>query len=147
MQPVLWEWIWLTSVLFTYFGLTACKKSNASSMTVFIYGVLLTGLLPVLFALAYHAKDVFNYVSSSKSLEGVQSWQGFPVSLLWYAFLIPAFQESSEDVFGREKSLVTKCTSNICPVGSNLHDLSSQHSRVVSEPLAELTFFLPETSS
>merc|ERR1712117_769223 len=67
-KPVLWEWIWLTSVLFTYFGLTACKKSNASSMTVFIYG------------------------SSSKSLKGVQSWQGFPVSLLWYAFLIPAFQ-------------------------------------------------------
>merc|ERR1712115_590337 len=109
-KPVLWEWIWLTSVLFTYFGLTACKKSNASSMTVFIYGVLLTGMLPVLFALAYHAKDVFNYVSSSKSLKGVQSWQGFPVSLLWYAFLIPAFQASSvhsEDVFGREKSLVS----------------------------------------
>merc|ERR1719471_1842430 len=72
-KPVLWEWIWLTSVLFTY-------------------GVLLTGMLPVLFALAYHAGDVFNYVSSSKSLKGVQSWQGFPVSLLWYAFLIPAFQ-------------------------------------------------------
>ena len=107
-QPVLWEWIWLTSVLFTYFGLTACKKSNASSMTVFIYGVLLTGLLPVLFALAYHAGDVFNYVSSSKSLKGVQSWQGFPVSLLWYAFLIPAFQASSihsGDVFGRRKVL------------------------------------------
>ena len=92
LQPILWEWIWLASVLFTYFGLTACKKSNASSMTIFIYGVLLTGLLPVLFALAYHAKDVFSYVSSSKSLKGVQSWQGFPVSLLWYAFLVLAFQ-------------------------------------------------------
>ena len=121
VQPVLWEWIWLTSVLFTYFGLTACKKSNASSMTVFIYGVLLIGLLPVLFALAYHAKDVFNYVSSSKSLKGVQSWQGFPVSLLWYAFLIPAFQASSvlsEDVFGREKSL------DNWEVGSNNHSLT-----------------------
>ena len=92
LQPILWEWVWLSSVLFTYFGLTACKKSNASSMTIFIYGVLLTGLLPVLFALAYHAKDVYGFVSSSRSLEGVQSWQGYPVALLWYAFLVLAFQ-------------------------------------------------------
>ena len=68
-------------------------------MTIFIYGVLLTGLLPVLFALAYHAKDVFSYVSSSKSLKGVQSWQGYPVSLLWYAFLVLAFQVRLHNMF------------------------------------------------
>ncbi|KAH6928153.1 hypothetical protein HPB50_012342 [Hyalomma asiaticum] len=61
-KPLLWEWVWLASLVFTLPGLTAIRRSRASSM------------------------------KHGHAVKGVELWQGYPVAVLWYAFLTVAFQ-------------------------------------------------------
>ncbi len=74
---MIWEWIWLSSIIaYPLFGMTACKKSNVSNMTKFIYTVFILGLLPVLFAICYYAGDAYKYATAAKSKKaGVEMWR------------------------------------------------------------------------
>ena len=69
-----WEWIWLSSVLLSFFGVTACKKSNVGKMTLFFYGTLLASLVPILFGMAYYAGDVYKYATKKKAT-GLEVWK------------------------------------------------------------------------
>ena len=57
-----WEWVWLAGFVFSFFGLTACKKSNVSRMSLFFYGTLFLCLVPVGFGMGYFAGDIYRLV-------------------------------------------------------------------------------------
>ncbi len=77
-KAYLWEWLWLLSLPFTYLGLSACRRSNASSMTKFMSGVLLFGILPVTVGLGIHFPDVYTYATAGKkaaAAEDMTTWK------------------------------------------------------------------------
>ncbi|XP_050026165.1 protein jagunal [Dermacentor andersoni] len=91
-KPLLWEWVWLASLVFTVPGLTAVRRNRASNMKVYVVGTFLLGLCPVIGAAAYFFRDMYGFVQHGHAVEGVELWQGYPVAVLWYAFLTVAFQ-------------------------------------------------------
>lgn len=91
-KPLLWEWVWLASVLFALPGLTAVRRNRPSSMKVYVVGTVLLGLCPVIGAAGYFFKDMYAFVQHGHAVQGVELWQGYPVAVLWYAFLTVAFQ-------------------------------------------------------
>ncbi|KAH7947503.1 protein jagunal [Rhipicephalus sanguineus] len=91
-KPLLWEWVWLASLLFMLPGLTAVRRNRASSMKVYVAGTFLFGLCPVIGAAVYFFRDLYAFVQHGHAVENVQLWQGYPVAVLWYAFLTVAFQ-------------------------------------------------------
>uniref|UniRef100_A0A023GI86 Putative conserved plasma membrane protein n=1 Tax=Amblyomma triste TaxID=251400 RepID=A0A023GI86_AMBTT len=91
-KPLLWEWVWLASLVFTLPGLTAIRRNRASSMKAYAIGTFLLGLCPVFGAAVYFFRDMYAYVQHGHAVRGVELWQGYPVAVLWYAFLTVAFQ-------------------------------------------------------
>nr|ADD38092.1 Protein jagunal [Lepeophtheirus salmonis] len=87
----LWELFWILSIPATLLGLLSSKKSNASMMTKFFYSILVLGLFPVLVGFAANFSELYRY-ASSKDIEKVETWNGFPVSVLWYVYLFMALQ-------------------------------------------------------
>lgn len=90
-KPMIWEWMWLSSLLFTFFGLSGARKNKSGSMKIFVLGTVIFGLGPIFFAAIYYAKDMWQYVETRDS-SGLQRWQGYPIAVLWYIFLTAAFQ-------------------------------------------------------
>ncbi|KAH8022263.1 hypothetical protein HPB51_023141 [Rhipicephalus microplus] len=91
-KPLLWEWVWLASLVFMLPGLTAVRRNRASSMKVYVGGTFLFGLCPVIGAAVYFFRDLYAFVQHGHAVENVELWQGYPVAVLWYAFLTVAFQ-------------------------------------------------------
>eukprot|EP00096_Caligus_rogercresseyi_P012928 TRINITY_DN558_c0_g1_i4.p1 TRINITY_DN558_c0_g1~~TRINITY_DN558_c0_g1_i4.p1 ORF type:complete len:380 (-),score=70.72 TRINITY_DN558_c0_g1_i4:122-1261(-) len=87
----LWELCWIISIPLTFLGLASCKKSNASMMTKFFYGIFIFGLFPVLVGFFYNFSDVLSYVSN-KDLDKVETWNGLPVGVLRYVYLFLTLQ-------------------------------------------------------
>lgn len=90
-KPLLWEWIWLVSLMFTFFGLSAARKNTASLMKMYVTGTVLFGFGPIFGAGIYYAKDMWHYVETRNG-EGLDRWQGYPIAVLWYIFITAAFQ-------------------------------------------------------
>nr|ACO15019.1 jagunal [Caligus clemensi] len=87
----LWELCWIVSIPVTFLGLASCKRSNASMMTSFFYGILIFGLFPALVGLVSNFSDLYTY-ASTKDLEQVETWNGYPVAVLWYFYLFMSLQ-------------------------------------------------------
>ncbi|CAN7983589.1 unnamed protein product [Ixodes pacificus] len=91
-KPLLWEWIWLSSIVLVLPGLTAVRRNRPGSMKFYAGGTFLLGLCPVLFAAVYFFREMYAYVQHGRAVKGIQLWQGYPVAVLWYVFLVVAFQ-------------------------------------------------------
>lgn len=106
-KPYLWEWIWILSVPVTYFGLSACKRSNIIAIRRFMLGSIVLSLMPVLIGMAMHAPQMYAFLFSNEHDADAETeepdqpdeeateilmWQGFPYSVLWYAFFFIALQ-------------------------------------------------------
>jgi len=100
-KPLLWEWLWILSVPVTFFGLSACKKSNLIAIRRFMLGSLLFSLLPIFIGMVVHAPQAYSFlVEEEEEEEGVEAepadeiimWQGYPYAVLWYAFFFLALQ-------------------------------------------------------
>merc|ERR1719357_2419066 len=74
-KPYLWEWLWMLSVAVTFFGLSACKNSNLIGMVL-------------------HAPQVYTFLFEEEEelVRDITMWQGYPYSVLWYAFFFLALQ-------------------------------------------------------
>jgi len=93
-KPALWEWIWSASIISTYTGLKAIRRSNVTDIKIYIGMILLFAVAPVLYALGYYLMDVWTYMDTRDitQIDESEVWQGYPVGLIWYSFLILASQ-------------------------------------------------------
>jgi len=93
-KPYLWEWLWMLSVAVTFFGLSACKNSNLIAIRRFMLGSLIFSVLPVLIGMVLHAPQVYTFLFEEEEelVRDITMWQGYPYSVLWYAFFFLALQ-------------------------------------------------------
>jgi len=97
-KPLFWEWLWLLSAPVTFFGLSAAKHNNLQAIKRFLIGTLLFSLLPVLLGMGLHFYDCYEFLSEGLS-ENVVIWQGYPYSVLWYAFFFVALQVHLYEIY------------------------------------------------
>jgi len=91
-KPRLWEWIWSASLLFTWTGLKAIRKNNITSIKIYAVMNMLFSLFPVLYSLIYYFGEFWEFWQTRDVEKVTEVWQGYPVALIWYAFLIVALQ-------------------------------------------------------
>ncbi|XP_073984922.1 jagunal [Rhodnius prolixus] len=90
-KPLIWEYAWCISLLCSFLGLAAARKNRVSTMQKYMIGIGVFGLLPITYATIYYIPDVWYYISTGEK-EGIVLWQDYPYGMLWYAFILPAFQ-------------------------------------------------------
>lgn len=61
-QPLWWEYIWCSSILLSFVGLSAAKGNRIKDMKKYIIGLIVTALLPLLYCLIYYFSDVLEYM-------------------------------------------------------------------------------------
>lgn len=61
-QPLWWEYIWCSSILLSFVGLSAAKGNRIKDMKKYIIGLIVTALLPLLYCLIYYFSDVLDYM-------------------------------------------------------------------------------------
>ncbi|XP_066588048.1 protein jagunal [Prorops nasuta] len=93
-QPLWWEYIWSTSLLLSFLGLSAIKKNQIKTLKQYMIGIIVLGYGPLLYAVIYYFNDVWKYLTVGRT-EGIHMWQGLPYGLLWYAFILLASQVHS----------------------------------------------------
>merc|ERR1712168_1297848 len=97
-KPLIWEWLWLLSIPVTIFGLSACKNSNLKNIQQFLVGTLICSLLPVFLGMGLHFMDVYEFLTEGVS-NNILVWQGYPYSVLWYAFFFVALQVHLYEIY------------------------------------------------
>ncbi|XP_033227675.1 protein jagunal [Belonocnema kinseyi] len=97
-QALRWEWIWCSSLPFSYLGLKAIKENGIKRIKQYMMSVILLCFCPILYALIYYSKDVWNYLSTDEA-KNIQLWQGLPYGLLWYGFILLASQVHSFSLY------------------------------------------------
>lgn len=100
-EPYLWEWIWLSSLVVSFFCLDAIKKSNLSSLQYYMMGLVLFGYLPLVYAILFWFPDVWVYLMSDEyaNTSDIVYWKEYPYGLLWYAFILLALQVHSFSMY------------------------------------------------
>ncbi|GAB6027808.1 hypothetical protein CHUAL_002038 [Chamberlinius hualienensis] len=92
-KPHRWEYIWTGCILVSFLGLSAVKRNRIGRMQMYMFGVIIGGLFPILYGAVYYFNDLLAYVTSSSTAElNVDKWRGYPLAVLWYIFIAAAFQ-------------------------------------------------------
>lgn len=83
--PLWWEYIWCTSILTTFIGLSAAKGNRIKDMKKYIIGIGVTALLPLLYCIIYYFSDVIDYLSLDEQTD-IENTEIFVwrVSLDWF---------------------------------------------------------------
>lgn len=89
--PLWWEYIWCISLVLSFLGLSAVRKNRIKTMNRYMYGIVIFGFGPILYAAVYYFSEAWQYISTGDT-EGILLWQDYPYALLWYAFIILAVQ-------------------------------------------------------
>lgn len=76
-QPLWWEYIWCISLLLSFLGLDAIKKNKIAPMRRYMFGLIIFGYLPLLYAIIYYFRDVWTYLTfeDEEELEVIHMWQ------------------------------------------------------------------------
>lgn len=90
-KPLIWEWIWICSILVAILGLRAAAVNRLSTMNLFGGGTIIFGIFPLFGAAIYYFSDIWKY-ADLKSEADIEKWQGYPVCVIWYVFILIAFQ-------------------------------------------------------
>lgn len=102
-KPLLWEYIWCLSLVVSFLGLSSIRRNNIGTMKKYIYGIIAFGYLPILYAVIYYFNDFWTYITMEpeESVEDkeIMMWKGFPYALLWYIFIVLAFQVHSFSLY------------------------------------------------
>lgn len=93
-EPYLWEWIWLSSLLVSFFCLDAIKKNKLTSLRYYMVGIINLGYLPLTYAILFWFPEVWIYLFSDDMFEraNIVYWKQYPYGLLWYGFILLALQ-------------------------------------------------------
>ncbi|RZF36284.1 hypothetical protein LSTR_LSTR006789 [Laodelphax striatellus] len=90
-KPLWWEYIWCISLLLSFLGLSAVRKNRIKTMKRYMYGIIVFGFGPILFAAVYYFSEFWEYITEEEP-DDITLWQDYPVALLWYAFILLAVQ-------------------------------------------------------
>jgi len=90
-KPHRWEYVWAASLIFSFVGLSAARRNRIGRMQVYVLGILIGGLCPILYASIYYFGEMWEYASTRDS-SNLEKWQGYPLAVLWYIFIVAAFQ-------------------------------------------------------
>ncbi|KAK0159906.1 hypothetical protein PV328_007367 [Microctonus aethiopoides] len=93
-QPLWWEYIWSSSLLVSFLGLSAIKRNNIKTLQRYMIGICILGFGPLIYGVVYYSSDVWEYLTIGKT-SGMQLWKDLPYGLLWYAFILVAYQVHS----------------------------------------------------
>uniref|UniRef100_V5H7U4 Uncharacterized protein n=1 Tax=Ixodes ricinus TaxID=34613 RepID=V5H7U4_IXORI len=77
-KPLLWEWVWLSSIVLVLPGLTAVRRNRPGSMKFYAGGTFFLGLCPVLFAAVYFFREMYAYVQHGRRGQGHPVVAGVP---------------------------------------------------------------------
>ncbi|CAH0385359.1 unnamed protein product [Bemisia tabaci] len=108
-KPLWWEYTWCISLLLSFLGLSAVKKNKIKMMERYMMGIGVFGFCPLLYAIIYYFSDVWAYVNRGDT-KHIETWQGYPYGLLWYAFILLALQVHLFSLFFA-RNLLTAWTS------------------------------------
>ncbi|KAK7076711.1 Jagn1p, partial [Halocaridina rubra] len=90
-QPLKWEYIWLGGSLASFLGLTAIRRNRILLLQVYFLLINLFSTVPVLLASMIYFSDFLEYCSEDEP-QDLQLWQGYPVAVLWYCFILVSMQ-------------------------------------------------------
>lgn len=78
-KPLFWEYVWCISVVLSFMGLSAARKNKVLEMQRYMIGVLVFGILPVLYCFFYYLGDVVDYMQLDEdtdiSKSEIMVWQ------------------------------------------------------------------------
>lgn len=90
-EPLWWEYLWCLSIFASFLGLSATRRNRIKTMKNYMLGIGILGFGTTIFATIYYFSDVWTYVTTGDT-ENIQMWQGYPYGMLWYAFILAAYQ-------------------------------------------------------
>lgn len=94
--PLWWEYIWLSSLLTSFWGLSAVRGNKIRDMQKYIISIVVFSVMPLLYCFIYYFGDVWEYITLDKGVDldetDIFLWKGLPYGLLWYAFCFVGFQ-------------------------------------------------------
>ncbi|KAL9872171.1 jagunal [Glossina fuscipes fuscipes] len=95
-SPLWWEYIWLSSLLTSFLGLSAARANKIRKMQEYMFAIGLFALLPLLYCFIYYFGDVWEYLTLNENIDLEETeiflWRGMPYGLLWHAFCFVGFQ-------------------------------------------------------
>ena len=91
-KPKLWEWVWASSVLFTFLGLSSIRSNNLSLIRMYAILTFFVSMCPILYASVYYFNDLWHFIEERNLSKVKEVWNGYPVALIWYSFLVVALQ-------------------------------------------------------
>lgn len=103
-KPLWWEYIWCVSVVLSFIGLSAARSNKVINMQKYMIGVVVFGLLPVIYCIIHYMNDVIGYMhldedTELEDAEDIMVWQNLPYGLLWYGFAFVALQIHSFSLY------------------------------------------------
>lgn len=90
-KPLMWEWIWACCILLSFLGLRAASTNRLSIMNYYVGGMIIFGIFPLFFPGIYYFNDIWQYADLKSEAE-IEKWQGYPVCVIWYVFILIALQ-------------------------------------------------------
>lgn len=90
-QPLKWEYLWLAGSVANFLGLAAIRKNRLVLLQVYFMLINLFSTVPVLLATMIYFTDFLEYCTEDEP-QDLQLWQGYPLAVLWYSFLLVAMQ-------------------------------------------------------
>jgi len=100
-KPLWWEYIWCVSVVLSFIGLSAARSNKVINMQKYMIGVVVFGLLPVIYCIIHYMNDVIGYMhlDEDTELEDAEDIMNLPYGLLWYGFAFVALQIHSFSLY------------------------------------------------
>lgn len=90
-QPEVWEYVWLSGSLASFLGLIAIRRNRVLLLQVYFGLINLFSTVPVLLAAMIFFSEFLQYCTEEEPA-GLKLWQGYPVAVLWYSFILIAMQ-------------------------------------------------------
>lgn len=87
-----WEWIWFSGLTFTFLALQSIRTNNSARLKLFLLGVTLSCILPLIYCAYLYSTDFRSYVITREVQKSVEVWRNYPVALYWYIFIGVALQ-------------------------------------------------------
>lgn len=94
-----WEWVWLSSILLASITLQAIKTNNILQLKIFLVGVLLTCIFPLIYCAYLYSADFRTFVITRDASKTSEVWRGYPVAFYWYVFIIVACQIHGAELY------------------------------------------------
>ncbi|GFQ78589.1 hypothetical protein TNCT_161751 [Trichonephila clavata] len=89
-KPALWEWLWLSSVLFIIPAYFALRKNYVTPLKIYIGGTFLSGICPLISAILYHSGDLKVFLMAENA-DKIERFYGIPVVLILSVFVAVTF--------------------------------------------------------